>query len=234
MIQKVYRKTIAIITLFSIEFIITGILFFVSIFSFGLIVKVLFYDKQEHFDDLAYQWVHQFTTPSVTTFMKVMSFLASKEFIPAMFIILFVYFLFIKKHRWYSLKVPVVVIGCLLLNLFLKYLFNRPRPLVEKLSEASGLSFPSGHSMTAFSFYGLLIYFTWKEIHPKGLKWGITVLLLLLIHLIGLSRIYLGVHYASDVVAGFAIGYVWLILSILVLKRLEKYYQKTVDPLKEF
>ncbi|WP_028980493.1 phosphatase PAP2 family protein [Sporocytophaga myxococcoides] len=234
MIQKVYKKTIAIITLFSIEFLITGILFFASIFLFGVIVKELFYDKQDQFDHFVYQWVHQFTSPILTKFMKAMSFLASREFIPVMFVLLLLYFLFIKKHHWYSLKVPVVVIGSLLLNLFLKFLFNRPRPLVERLSEASGLSFPSGHSMTAFSFYGLLIYFTWKEVPQKGLRWIITIILLLIIHLIGLSRVYLGVHYASDVLAGFAIGYIWLILSILVLQRLEKYYQKKVDPLKQF
>ncbi|MBX9853267.1 MAG: phosphatase PAP2 family protein, partial [Cytophagaceae bacterium] len=97
------------------------------------------------------------------------------------------------------------------------------------LTEASGLSFPSGHAMISFSFYGLLIYMAWRGIKNKILKWTVVIGLLILIHAIGFSRVYLKVHYASDVMAGFAIGTVWLILSVFMLRKIEKISAKKVS-----
>ena len=89
-------------------------------------------------------------------------------------------------------------------NVLLKQLFIRPRPIGYRLIEIDGYSFPSGHSMAAMAFYGYLIYFIWHKLEVKWQKYLFTCLLSLLIVLIMLSRIYLGVHYASDVLAGAA------------------------------
>ncbi|HAH93738.1 MAG TPA: hypothetical protein DCM01_07835 [Dielma fastidiosa] len=89
-------------------------------------------------------------------------------------------------------------------NVLLKQLFIRPRPIGYRLIEIDGYSFPSGHSMAAMAFYGYLIYLIWHKLEVKWQKYLFTCLLSLLILLIMLSRIYLGVHYASDVLAGAA------------------------------
>ena len=107
--------------------------------------------------------------------------------------------------------------------LLLKQLFRRKRPLSPLLKVAKGLSFPSGHAIMAVTFYGLMIYILQHTITIDWLRWLMTILCVALILLIGFSRVYLRVHYASDVAAGFIIGLLWLIISLAVLKWLESY-----------
>ncbi|MDX5444225.1 MAG: phosphatase PAP2 family protein, partial [Hymenobacteraceae bacterium] len=183
------------------------------------------------FDVAAFAFADSLATDGLTSFIEGITFFASKNFITPVAILLIVYFLFIHKHRWYTLKVPVVALGSITLNLILKNIFDRPRPVIPHLVEASGLSFPSGHSMVAASFYGLLIYLVWVNVKNKLLKWAISLLLLLFIILIGFSRIYLHVHYATDVVAGLAAGFMWVIVGIASLRRLEKYSKRQIDPM---
>jgi membrane-associated phospholipid phosphatase len=113
----------------------------------------------------------------------------------------------------------------------LKQLFNRPRPLIPLLEPVSGLSFPSGHALMSVSFYGLLIFLAWENVNKRSLKWVIISLLLLLILLIGFSRIYFRVHYFSDVLAGFAAGIIWLTLSIWAVRRMERFSRRKIDPI---
>ncbi len=105
----------------------------------------------------------------------------------------------------------------------LKHLFQRRRPLSPLLKAARGLSFPSGHAIMSVTFYGLLIYILQHTIRLDGIKYLVTALLVLLIAAIGYTRVYLRVHYASDVAAGFIIGFLWLIISLSVLKGIETY-----------
>ena len=142
--------------------------------------------------------------------------------IPANLILIF-YFLLIKKQTWFSIRVITIAISSLVLMLLLKQLFQRKRPLSPLLKAAKGLSFPSGHAIMAVTFYGLLIYILQHSITIDWLKWSFTFLVIVLIISIGFSRIYLRVHYASDVAAGFIIGLLWLLISLAVLKWLEGY-----------
>jgi membrane-associated phospholipid phosphatase len=227
------KKRLASLALFSIELIIVWTVFLGSIIVFLFVSKEIFHSKEENFDKKVFDFLNKLIHPSFTKFMEAITFLASKEFIIPASLLILVYFVFIKKHRWFSLKIPVVAIGSISLNLVLKNIFNRPRPLLPHLVDASGLSYPSGHAMISFSFYGLLIYMAWHLIPDKTLKWVVCMGLLILIHLIGFSRVYLRVHYASDVMAGFAVGIIWLVVSIFVLKKIEKYSAKRLAPLAE-
>ena len=103
------------------------------------------------------------------------------------------------------------------LNQLLKYIVQRPRPNEFRLINESGYSFPSGHSMASTAFYGFLIYLIYKKVKNKKLKIILITLLTLLIILIGISRIYLGVHYTTDVIAGFlvSISYLMIYTSII-------------------
>jgi undecaprenyl-diphosphatase len=129
---------------------------------------------------------------------------------------LILYFL---KKRWIvSIEAAIVLISASFLNSFLKSWISRPRPDTDlHLVEATSFSYPSGHAMSAMAFYGFLVYLTFKFVRPAWLKTLLIIFFICLILAIGTSRVYLGVHYPSDVVAGFAAGATWLILCILLL-----------------
>jgi membrane-associated phospholipid phosphatase len=155
--------------------------------------------------------------------MLFITFLGKHQFlIPANLILIF-YFIVVKKQTWFSIRVITIAISSLVLMLLLKQLFQRKRPLSPLLKAAKGLSFPSGHAIMAVTFYGLLIYILQHAITIDWLKWILFTLVVGLIILIGFSRIYLRVHYASDVLGGFIIGLLWLLISLAILKWLEGY-----------
>ena len=105
------------------------------------------------------------------------------------------------------------------LNQLLKRILQRPRPTEFRIVEETGYSFPSGHSMVSMAFYGYLIYLIYKYVKNKYVKWGEIVLLSILICSIGVSRIYLGVHYTSDVLGGFLVSISYLVLFISTVNK---------------
>ena len=114
-------------------------------------------------------------------------------------------------------------INIFILNIILKLIFMRDRPYELMIINESGYSFPSGHAMAALGFYGFIIYLIWHFNLSKNTKIIFSLLLGILIVLIGLSRIYLGVHYASDVLAGYMISLAYLIIYITFVKRFLKF-----------
>ena len=104
------------------------------------------------------------------------------------------------------------------LNLVLKNILQRPRPNEFRMIDETGYSFPSGHSMISMAFYGFLIYLIYKYVKNYNVKIALIILLSFLIVLIGISRIYLGVHYTSDVLAGFLVAISYLILYSNIVK----------------
>lgn len=99
-----------------------------------------------------------------------------------------------------------------LINQALKFIIQRPRPDGFRLASVSGFSFPSGHSMVAMAFFGLLAWFVWKYEKDRRQRTLLLAAFGVVIVMVGVSRIYLGVHYASDVVAGFCLSLIWLAL----------------------
>jgi undecaprenyl-diphosphatase len=179
--------------------------------------------KHKPIDMLIFDKIKPLVNAINNKIMLLITFLGKHQFlIPANLILIF-YFLLVKKQTWFSIRVITIAISSLVLMLLLKQLFQRKRPLSPLLKAAKGLSFPSGHAIMAVTFYGLLIYILQHSITIDWLKWLVIVLVTLLIILIGFSRIYLRVHYASDVAAGFIIGLLWLLISLAVLKWLEAY-----------
>ena len=153
--------------------------------------------------------------------MQFFTFLGTHLFLIPANLMLIAYFLFIKKHKWYSIKIPAIALSSLGLMFLLKHIFYRQRPDVPLLFEAKGLSFPSGHALMSITFYGLIIYMIFKNIKSPSLKWTLISLLILLIIIIGFSRIYLRVHYASDVIAGYCVGFLWLVFAVWLLNKIE-------------
>ena len=118
------------------------------------------------------------------------------------------------KNKKIAFAIPINLILSTMLNLGLKNIVERPRPIGYRLIDETGYSFPSGHSMVSMAFYGYFIYLIYKYVKNKYVKWISIILLSLLICLIGISRIYLGVHYTSDVLGGFLISISYLIIYI--------------------
>lgn len=232
MIRRFYKKIVAESALFTVELLIVWGLFLVCIIAFLIIGSEVLEGDPIAFDQAAFGFAKDISNPALSHFIKFITFFASRQFLTPAALLLVAYFLFIRKHRWYSLKVPVVALGSITLNIVLKFFFDRPRPITP-LVEASGLSFPSGHSMVAASFYGLLIYLVWHNVRNKAVRNVVIVLLAIFVFLIGFSRIYLRVHYATDVVAGFAAGFLWVVVGISSLRRIEKITRKEIAPVVE-
>ena len=126
------------------------------------------------------------------------------------------------KNKNTSVQIWANLAIATILNQLIKRIIQRPRPTGFRIIEENGYSFPSGHSMVSAAFYGFLIYLIYKNVKNKYLKWSLITLLSVLIILIGTSRIYLGVHYTSDVLAGFLISISYLIIFVTGLKFFEK------------
>ncbi|QNM84438.1 phosphatase PAP2 family protein [Polaribacter pectinis] len=124
--------------------------------------------------------------------------------------------------RWkYAGQLTLILLLALSSNVILKQIINRARPTLEHLVTVETLSYPSGHAMTAMAFYGFLIYLIATFNIRKIFKFLIITVLALLILSIGISRIYLGVHFPSDVFGGFIAGFVWVIFCVLLLNLLK-------------
>ncbi|TMI65381.1 MAG: phosphatase PAP2 family protein [Bacteroidetes bacterium] len=207
--------------------IIAEVLLTLAVFS-AIIALIVFsirkpIRKHKPTDMLIFEKIKPVINTRNNKIMLFITFLGKHQFlIPANLILIF-YFVVITKQNWFSIRVITIAISSLVLMLLLKQLFQRKRPLSPLLKAAKGLSFPSGHAIMAVTFYGLLIYILQHTITSDWLKVFFTALLVVLILLIGFSRVYLRVHYASDVTAGFIIGSLWLIISLFVLKLLETY-----------
>ena len=126
------------------------------------------------------------------------------------------------KNKKTAFIIDLNLIIITIFNLILKNIIQRPRPEGYRLIAESGYSFPSGHSMISMAFYGLIIYMIWKTMKNKKLRNIVCVLITILVILIGISRIYLGVHYASDVIGGCVVSIAYLIVYVSITKTILK------------
>jgi len=177
-------------------------------------------DELTVFDSTIYSYLSRYISKNLTWVMKAVSDLGSAPVLIAIAISGFIILRKSKKY-YYSKVIMINLVAVWVLNDTFKVVFHRQRPDILRLVEAGGFSFPSGHSMISMGFYGFLIYLCNVNIE-KGWERRIAVFLMsLLILFIGISRIYLGVHYASDVLAGFSAGLAWLVIFITLVN---KYY----------
>lgn len=229
-VKRGVKRIYALIALLSIEIIVLVGVFGGALLAFIGIAQMVFKEKKENFDQHAFTFLANQVNEINTNVMQAFSFLGTHIFLIPAILSLVAYFLVIKKHRWYSIKVPVVAISSVLLMFLLKLIFQRDRPLTPLLKAAQGYSFPSGHALMSITFYGLMIFLVWQNIKNIWIRWILTILLAMLIIFIGISRVYLRVHYFSDVLAGFCVGLMWLLLSLWILNKIEIFSRKKVDP----
>lgn len=203
------------------------ILLIMFIISFSLIAYFVEAEKLISFDTRVIAFVQSFESKFLTAIMKFLSFIGST--VAVIFITIgSAFFLYrILHHRRELILLAITMIGSTLLNMLLKSIFQRARPEINQIVLEEGFSFPSGHSMAAFSLYGVLTFLLWRHIKTRMGRGLLLTVNSLMILLIGLSRIYLGVHYPSDVIGAYAASGFWLFTVIWYFQWLQdrKYYE---------
>lgn len=190
------------------------------IIAFIVIANELQKDALVQFDRTIISFVQGNISPFLTRVMEGFTFLGSVKWVGAA-VVLIALVLFAKRKWSLGLFILLSTGVGTLFNVILKNIFKRQRPEIHRIISESGYSFPSGHSTGAFIFYGSIAYLILHYTNKRGWQLLGVIIIALLILAIGLSRIYLGVHYPSDVIGGYSAGGVWLIICILVFRYYE-------------
>lgn len=208
----------------------TPFFLFLTIFTFAGFCTMAFLvtgNQIIQFDQAIISFIQGLETPLLTAIMKFFTFIGAGSSIKILALISIIVLFFIFKHRSELILFILVLIGSHYLFRVLKQLFQRARPDLHRLIEIGGYSFPSGHATNAITVYGILSFLLWRHIPTR---WGRTLLVffsIIFIFSIGFSRVYLGVHYPSDVIAGYFIGGFWLIIAIWLYQYIhEKLYER--------
>lgn len=189
------------------------IISFICILIFIAILEDIFDNEIINFDTLIFNNIKMIRTEKMTRLFKVITAFGSATIL---IIITMISFIVIKNKKiGITMFLNLATIGAM--NQILKHIIQRPRPIESRLIEEKGYSFPSGHSMASVAFYGLIIFFVFKYVKNKKIRNLYCILLNILVLLIGVSRIYLGVHYASDVLAGFFLSIAYLTVFITTI-----------------
>ena len=183
------------------------------------------------FDDAVSLPIHNMRAPWLTDVMLVITWAGDRTAYIIFGVALFIFFYLRYRSLIFPLQTSVVLLIAGGLNRWLKDLIDRPRPDARHLVEAGSLSFPSGHAMSSIAFFGFLIYLVWRLVSTRWIRWLLSILLALLILLIGFSRVYLGVHYPSDILAGYAAGGACLAVFISIFTYVRyRYARKEKEP----
>ena len=201
------------------EFIIKNlkwIILFISLIGFLALAEDVFNKEIMNGDIIGYKIISTFLISDFAT--PIAKFITN--FGGAIFLItLTIVLLVLIKNKKIGISIFSNLVIVTILNQLLKAILQRPRPTEYRIVEETGYSFPSGHSMVSMAFYGYLIYLIYKYVKNKYIKWISIVLLSILVCSIGISRIYLGVHYTSDVLGGFLISMSYLVIYISAVNK---------------
>ena len=201
------------------EFIIKNlkwIILFICLIGFLALTEDVFNKEIMDGDIIGYKLISKFLISDFT--IPIAKFITNLG--GAIFLIILTIILLISiKNKKIGLSIFSNLAIITILNQLLKRILQRPRPTEYRIIEETGYSFPSGHSMISMAFYGYLIYLIYKYVENKYVKWILISLLSVLICLIGISRIYLGVHYTSDVLGGFLISISYLVIYISAVNK---------------
>lgn len=201
------------------EFIIKNIkwiILFICLIGFLDLAEDVFNKEIMKGDIIGYQMVSTFLISDFATpIAKIITNFGGAIFLIVITVILFI----LIKNKKIGVAITTNLVLVALLNQLLKNILQRPRPTEYRIIQETGYSFPSGHSMASMAFYGYLIYLIYKYVENKNIKWILIMLLSILICSIGISRIYLGVHYTSDVLGGFLISISYLVIYISAINK---------------
>lgn len=194
--------------------------------AFSEIAETVMAGGTQAFDENILRWLHARHTHGLDAAMIEITALGTGTVV-LMIVCVAALFLTLTKHKYSALLLLVATAGGILLDLILKLRFDRPRPHVfEWGTNAVSSSFPSGHAMSATIVYSTVAYLAARLQKRAWARWLTMLLAVILIFLICLSRLYLGVHYPSDVVAGVVIGLAWAGFCMATLEAVQKFSQR--------
>ena len=200
-----------------------------ALIFFGWLADEVLEGETTHFDAATRAAVHQLASPILTTIMRGVSFAGSTLVLTIGTILVVVRFAMLRWGREAKLF-AITMIGAGLLNVTLKLAFHRARPVpFFNLTPPETYSFPSGHALTSACFFGALAAILTARIKSRRVRAIVWVVCTLMFVLIGFSRIYLGVHHTTDVIAGFAAALIWILVVRFVEMELARRRRKAAD-----
>ena len=199
-----------------LSIIISFIFFIIGLNVFLEIAEGLVNNNLYTFDNIVSQYIISYRTEELSTIFRFITDLGDFAAYVIFSVLLTIILIVNKEKGIFIFQIIVVSVLSFYINLFLKEFYDRARPDAEQLVKVSHLSFPSGHAMSAAAYYGFLIYLSVRYFKYFWLKVAVTIFCIILILGIGISRVYLGVHYPSDVVAGFLGGVLWMTFCVVI------------------
>ncbi|RSK53973.1 phosphatase PAP2 family protein [Bacillus canaveralius] len=203
------------------QLITPSILAIISLTAFSFMAFSISSSKLIRFDNIVIAYIQGFESLYLTSVMKFFTLIGSAPVIVVLSLIfLFLIRKFLDGRSELTLYIAVTA-GSAVLNQLLKLIFQRARPDLHRLIEIGGYSFPSGHAMNAMSVYGISTFLLLRHIPSKSGRRILIMFSVFMICIIGISRIYLGVHYPSDIIGGYLAGGLWLGFTIWLFQRLK-------------
>lgn len=185
-------------------------------FIIFIVLSILVLTRNDiHIDSTIYGFISKYISNNLTSNVKILTNLGSALIVISIVVIVLIFY----KNKRYGLFMSINLITITLLQLILKSIFARSRPVDINLIEETGYSFPSGHSLTVMAFYGFIIYLIYISKLNKKSKILYISLFSLIILVVGLSRVYLGVHFFTDVLGAFTFALSYLIIYTNIIKR---------------
>lgn len=194
---------------FKSEFFLILIILATTSFLIYFLTHYIISGKENIIDYNVFLLVRPLISPAGLKAAKFLTTLGTGDFLVPAYIFVVIY-LERRKYRVLVYMVSVTAVSSLFLGWLLKWIFHRSRPMVHLVSGAGGYSFPSGHALGGFIFSGIVVYLVWKTRHNFYVKWFASVFVILIGFCIGMSRVYLHVHYTTDVLGSLFIAIWWL------------------------
>lgn len=196
--------------------------FFIILLTILVIILLILIKTNliESFDTSIYNLLSPSVDGAFTGFFKAITFLAEAPVVSGFCVLAVIISVFLKKRN-----IGLTILGCVLFNFIIseiiKKIIQRPRPEILQMVHETSYSFPSGHTLASTSLCGILIYFILKSGLSRNMKTILTVPLVLVPILVAISRVYLGVHYPSDVLGGGLIAVILLLIEISIIEKKE-------------
>jgi membrane-associated phospholipid phosphatase len=195
-------------------------LFVASLLLFGFLIHEVIIKKEDLFDSKVTHFLSVYSSSEFISIMTFFTFFGSMKFLVPAYALLIAYY-FSKRKIMLGIHLALIAITGTVLSFTAKRIFQRARPDLPLVQALKTYSFPSGHTLSSFIFCSILVYLFWNTNIRPIWKWIVSVLLFIFSLTIGISRIVLKAHYPSDVLAGYCLGFVWVILSFYLIKRIQ-------------